>query len=66
MKSGHTIQFRIAQATPMLYVCVISVSVMVVRWIMPNSSLINKGLSMSCKIKDIDEELPSFFESLRL
>jgi len=39
---------------------------MFLRWIIPQRKLIMNGLTMTPYIKDVDEELPSFFEGLRI
>jgi len=55
MKSGHTIELRIAQSSPMLYVCLIAIAVMSLRWVIPYGYFIEKGFTMTPNIKEIDE-----------
>lgn len=66
MPSAHTIEFRITQSSPLLFCCFMSFSIMFLRWIIPQRKLIMNGLTMTPYIKDVDEELPSFFEGLRI
>jgi len=66
MLSTHTIQFRITQSSPMLFCCMISLAILFLRWVIPQRKLILAGLTMTPYIKEVNEELPSFFEALRI
>ena len=65
MKSGHMIQLEVNWATPMLLLAAAAVLIIIIQ-IVFKDMLMKFGFSMSSKKIEVDEDLPRFFEAIKL
>lgn len=68
MKSGHYVEdcFVISQATPLLLFAVFSWVLRIILAIVPEEELSRLGFTLAQDDISVDEDLPNFFEALKL
>ena len=65
MKSGHGINFDVNWASPMLLLSLASVMLIIVQ-IVFKEYLMKLGFAMSSKKIEVEEDLPRFFQAIKL
>lgn len=67
MKSNHHFQgFVVNQATPLLLFAVFSWALRIITTVVPEETLARLGFTLSSEELSVDEDLPNFFEALKL
>ena len=65
MYSHHHVEFKVAQASPLLLMSIAAIALIVIQ-ILFQEQLTEWGFAMSEKMKEIDEDLPKFFDAIKL
>lgn len=66
MPSGHLVTHRIGQSSPLFYVCMTSICLLILQFVIPTELLMKAGFSMAKDDVRVDEDLPDFFDVVKL
>jgi hypothetical protein len=66
MPSGHLLTFRIGQASPLFFICLVSISILILQFTIPLKLLMKAGFAAATQDVGVDEDLPDFFDVVKL
>lgn len=66
MPSGHLVQFKIGQSSPLLGISLGAIVVLVIQFVIPTELLMKSGFTMAQSDVHVDEDLPDFFDVVKL
>lgn len=66
MPSGHKIMYKMGQSAPLFYACMVAIGLLILQFTIPIELLQRAGFSMAHADVHVDEDLPDFFEVVKL
>jgi hypothetical protein len=66
MPSGHKIMYKIGQSAPLFDACMVAIGLLILQFTIPIELLQRAGFSMAQDDVRVDEDLPDFFDVVKL
>lgn len=66
MPSGHAIMYKTGQSAPLFYSCMVAIGLLILQFTIPIELLQKAGFSMAQDDVHVDEDLPDFFDVVKL